>query len=105
MDVYTEHENFAILRVLFHYESILLSSSSPHPATGRLFRLDIFCRLVLPISSTSHAFDWLVHQTYDLASTAKRVCDADENQGSGLQNVFINSMVLHFNKKIRRFSK
>jgi hypothetical protein len=28
MDVYSEHENFAILRVLFHYESILLSN--PH---------------------------------------------------------------------------
>jgi len=25
MDVYTEHENFAILLVLFHYKSILLS--------------------------------------------------------------------------------
>lgn len=28
MDVYTEHENFATLRVLFHYGSILLPS--PH---------------------------------------------------------------------------
>lgn len=38
MDVYTEHENFAILRVLFHYESILLSN----PTTVRLLRLDFF---------------------------------------------------------------
>lgn len=42
MDVYTEHENFAILRVLFHYESILLSNPTPNPTTVRLFRLDFF---------------------------------------------------------------
>lgn len=31
MDVYTEHENFAIRRVLFHYKSILLPSYTSTP--------------------------------------------------------------------------
>lgn len=100
MDVYTEHENFAILRVLFHYESILLSNPTPHPTTVPLSLGFLPCRLVIPIFSTSHAFDWLVHQNYDLESIGNRVCDADGNQDYGLQNVFINS-ILHFNKNTK----
>jgi hypothetical protein len=54
MDVYTEHENFAILWVLFHYESILLSS--PHHRRSSL-SLGYSLHTNTNHSRNSHIFD------------------------------------------------
>jgi hypothetical protein len=78
MDVYTEHENFATLLVLFHYKSILLSLLSSPLLCSPLF----VSGSLAPTFFTSHAFDWPLHQTWFPPSTANRARDANETPGS-----------------------
>ena len=62
--------------LLYYWYSFIIS-----PFFFPSFPLFVSGRLALTFF-TSHAFDWLLHQTWFLTSKANRACDINENQHS-----------------------